>query len=66
MMANLTERVCFTVPADVKASWQAEAKVRGMTLSAFLRRATDDVLICYELEVLQAQLESKRLGATIQ
>jgi hypothetical protein len=64
-MAILTERVRFTAPADVKALWKASAAERGMSLSSFLRKASEDMLLCCELDVFEAELEFKRLGATI-
>jgi hypothetical protein len=64
-MAILTERVRFTVPADVKALWKASAAERGISLSLFLRKASEEMLFCFELDILEAQLEFKRLGATI-
>ena len=65
-LAQLTERVRFTVPANVKAHWKAKAVERGMSLSTLLRAASEEMLFCYKLDVLKAELEFKRLGATIQ
>ena len=43
-MAKLTDRVRFTVPKDVKDSWKRKAAARGLTLSAFLRDVTHNLL----------------------
>lgn len=50
-MARLTERVRFTVPADVKAEWKAKAAARGLSLSAFLRRVTEGILVEHQINV---------------
>ena len=41
-MKKYTERMSFTVPADVKAQWKAKAMERGISLSELIRRATAD------------------------
>ena len=38
-MKKYTERMSFTVPADVKARWKMRAKERGISLSELVRRA---------------------------
>lgn len=48
-MDNLAERVRFTVPKDVKDHWNRQSAVRGMSLSAYLRDATDDLLAVGEV-----------------
>jgi hypothetical protein len=65
-MARFTERVRFAVPSTVKAEWKAAATTRGMSLSAFLRDLTDDLLAEYSLEVTCAEIEFRQTGATLQ
>lgn len=65
-MARLTERIRFSVPAEVKAEWQARAAERGMSLSAFLRDVADDLIAAHELEVACAELELRMTKATLQ
>ena len=65
-MTRFTEHVRFTVPSTVKAEWKAAAATRGVSLSAFLRDLTDDLLAEYGLEVTCAAIEFRRTGATLQ
>ena len=65
-MAQLTECVRFSVPAEVKAEWKAKAAKRGMPLSAFLRDVADDLIAAHELEVACAELELRTTQATLQ
>ena len=41
-MKRYTERMSFTVPADVKARWKRLFQERGILLSELIRRATDE------------------------
>jgi hypothetical protein len=66
VVARLTERIRFSVPADVKAKWKAEAAERGISLSAFLRNVAEDLVAEHELEVACAELEFRITGATLQ
>jgi hypothetical protein len=65
-MAQLTERVRFTVPTDVKAQWKIAAASRGMSLSAFLWDIADDLLAEHELVIACAEFEFRHTGATLQ
>lgn len=65
-MARLTERVRFSVPAEVKAEWKAKAAERRMSLSAFLRDVGDDLIAAHELEVACAELELRTTQANLQ
>ena len=65
-MTRFTEHVWFTVPSTVKAEWRAAAAARGMSLSAFLRDLTDDLLAEYRLQVIGAEIEFRQTGATLQ
>jgi len=65
-VARLTEHVRFSVPAEVKADWKAEAAQRGMSLSAFFCGVAEDILAEHELEVACAELELRITEATLQ
>jgi len=43
-MAELTQRIRFTVPKAVKDHWKAQADQRGISLSALLHDAVDGLI----------------------
>ncbi|HEV2746886.1 MAG TPA: hypothetical protein VGW34_06260 [Allosphingosinicella sp.] len=65
-MARYTERVRFSVPAEVKAEWKAKAAKRGQSLSAFLRDVTEELIAEHELDVACAEVELRITEATLQ
>ena len=65
-MARHTERIRFSVPAEVKAVWKAKAVKRGQSLSAFLREVTEDLIAEHELEIACAELELRASEAKLQ
>ena len=58
-MKKYTERMSFSVPADLKARWKAKAKERGISLSELIRRATADAASSDNSALIEPQSSSR-------
>ena len=63
-MRRYTERQSFTVPVEVKARLKEGAATRGISLSEYIRRMIDDMIVWHDFDVFMAEREAR--GATLQ